>query len=134
MARRLRAPLSGQAADDCLGLLVEAEQVAEYPPVQKCAVGVGVCEIGWLEFLVPEVLEYRFGHAQLLIGKDSERTWPRGSMSWSRLPIALMALDSVWRGILLLNLSGHSENSDGVSHLLKGQVQQRVTGAESGLA
>ena len=71
------------------------------------AIGVGICEIGWLEFFVPEVLEYRFGHAQLLIGKDSERTWPRGSiMSWSRLPRALLALGSVRRGMVFVELFG----------------------------
>ena len=104
--RWLRAPLGGQAADGCVDFLVEAEQVANDATVQVRAVGVGVCEIGWLEFFVPEVLEYRFGHAQLLIGKDSERTWPRGSMSWSRLPRALLALGSVWRGILLFEPVG----------------------------
>ena len=31
----------------------------------------------------------------------SERTWLRGSMSCSRLPKALLAFGSVWRGILL---------------------------------
>ena len=30
----------------------------------------------------------------------SERTWPRGSNSWRRLPTALFALGSVWRGQL----------------------------------
>ena len=32
----------------------------------------------------------------------SERTWPRGIMSWSRLPRALLALGSVWRGMVVV--------------------------------
>ena len=36
----------------------------------------------------------------------SERIWPWGSMSWSRLPRALLTLGSVWRGKLLFDPVG----------------------------
>ena len=59
----------------------------------------------------------------------SDHTCLPGSIPWSRLPRALLAFGSVWRGILVYEpvgpYRGGGGTSERVSHRLRGEVQQR---------
>ena len=65
--RRLCAPLGGEAPHCGVGVLVEAEEVADDAPVQEGAVGVCVREVGGLQVFVTELVEDGLSRAQLLI-------------------------------------------------------------------
>ena len=46
MHGRLSAPLGGEAADCFVDIFAEAQEIADYAPIQEGAVRVGVCEVG----------------------------------------------------------------------------------------
>jgi len=71
MHRRLGAPLGREAADGLVDILVEAQEIADYAPVQEGTIGVGVGEVSGHQVLVPELLEYRLGHKQLFVREAS---------------------------------------------------------------
>ena len=72
MHRRLGAPLGGEAADSCVGVLVETQQITDHAAVQQRPVRVGVGEVGGLQLFVPELVEDRLRHAQLLVTEGAE--------------------------------------------------------------
>ena len=70
--RRLCAPLGGETPHCGVGVLIEAEEVADDAPVQEGAVGVGVREVGGLQVFVTELVEDGLSRAQLLIREGAE--------------------------------------------------------------
>ncbi len=72
MNGRLGAPLGGEAANAQVDVIVEAEHIAEHAPVEQGAVGICVRQVGGLEFLVAELIEYRLDGRQLLVRQGAE--------------------------------------------------------------
>ena len=70
--RRLCAPLGGEPTHCGVGVLVEAEEIADDAPVQESAVGVCVREVGGLQLHVTELVEDGLSRAQLFIREGAE--------------------------------------------------------------
>ena len=89
MHRRLGAPLGGYQADGAVDVLVKAQQVADDAAVQQGAVGVGVGQVGRLQFQGAKLIKEGGG-----VGFANDTGFRR-----SRAPRALLALGSVRCGI-----------------------------------
>ena len=89
MHRRLGAPLGGYQPDGAVDVLVKTQQVADDAAVQQGAVGVGVGQVGRLEFFAAELVKDGGG-----VGFADDTGFRR-----SRAPRALLALGSVRCGI-----------------------------------
>ena len=51
------APFGGEAADGPVGCIVETEKIADDATIQEGTVGVGVGQVGGLQFLIAKLVE-----------------------------------------------------------------------------